>query len=71
MPPADSTFSGSCKDVQHINKDIHHADDMEHLCQALGFAVLGWEQRPAADSHIQSFSTQYRPGAGGIEVLRE
>lgn len=25
-PPSDNTFSGSCKDVQHINRDMHHHD---------------------------------------------
>lgn len=25
-PPSDNTFSGSCKDIHHINGDMHHRD---------------------------------------------
>lgn len=64
-PPSDNTFSGSCKDVQHINGDMHHRDVKSasvhggrflpsQLAETSpGTGALKWEHRPF---HLPPFS---------------
>lgn len=82
-PISDNIFSGSCKDVGRINRDMHHPDGASSSAQGLGLwlcgqPVLRWERRPSSSHHSvfqhqpwpESFSGGDRGGRWGVDRVR-
>lgn len=51
-PPSDNTFSGSCKDVQHINGDMHHCV-VARASACIGRPASAAQLRPAPDGSAE------------------